>query len=62
MLNDPGETRNLQKEQPAIVQRLSDLLARYIENGRSTPGARQHNDVPVDVWKKAAAKSQPTDD
>jgi arylsulfatase A-like enzyme len=62
MLNDPGETRNLRKEQPAIVQRLSDLLVRYIENGRSTPGARQHNDVPVDVRKKAAAKSQPTDD
>lgn len=35
MGNDPGETRNLYREHPEIVERLSALLNRYRESGRS---------------------------
>ena len=44
---DIGERHNLQAEYPDVVARLSRLLQQYIDNGRSTPGARQSNDVPV---------------
>jgi hypothetical protein len=27
------------------------LLKQLVADGRSTPGARQENDVPVDIWK-----------
>jgi hypothetical protein len=27
-------------------------LEEMVANGRSTPGARQQNAVPVDLWKK----------
>jgi arylsulfatase A len=40
---DIGERRNVQAEHPAIVEELKALLTRYVENGRSTPGARQGN-------------------
>lgn len=48
---DPGETRNLQSEQPDKVNELLSLLQTYVTEGRSTPGAQQVNDVPVDIWK-----------
>lgn len=44
---DVGERRNLQAEHPEIVARLRQLLEKYVAEGRSTPGARQANDVPV---------------
>ncbi len=40
---DVGERRNLQAEQPEIVEELTNLLTRYVDNGRSTPGPLQHN-------------------
>lgn len=43
---DVRETRNLASASPEIVQRLVGLLDGRIENGRSTPGKRLHNDVP----------------
>ncbi len=43
---DIGERRNLQAEHPDIVRRLTDLLARYVRDGRSTPGAPQPNTGP----------------
>ena len=36
---------------PEVVQRLTKLLNDIIENGRSTAGAPQKNDVPVVVAK-----------
>lgn len=42
---DPGETTNLIAQHPEIAQELQALLARHIEEGRSTPGPRQRNDV-----------------
>jgi hypothetical protein len=48
---DPGERTNLQAQHPEVVQRLSKLLEKLVSDGRSTPGAPQKNDVPVDIWK-----------
>jgi len=52
MADDPGETRNLQKEHPEVVKELFGLLKKYVEQGRSTPGAPQKNDVPISLPQK----------
>jgi arylsulfatase A-like enzyme len=52
---DVGERRNLQAEQPDVVQDLTRLLTRYLAEGRSTPGPRQTNDVEVNL--RAAQKA-----
>jgi arylsulfatase A-like enzyme len=49
---DPGERNNLQAKHPEIVERLTKLLYKQINDGRSTPGKPQANDVPIDVWKR----------
>ena len=41
--SDPAETNNLYTKFPHIVDRLTALMTRYIENGRSTPGTKQTN-------------------
>ncbi|MCB0685597.1 MAG: arylsulfatase [Saprospiraceae bacterium] len=41
---DPSEETNVAGEHPDIVQKLSDLMNRYIAEGRSTPGSSQKND------------------
>jgi arylsulfatase A-like enzyme len=41
--SDIGESRNVAGRFPEIVARLTDLLERYVENGRSTPGEAQKN-------------------
>ena len=41
---DPSENINMQAEHPDIVKELSDLLKKYIEEGRSTPGVSQMNE------------------
>ncbi|MBN2632320.1 MAG: arylsulfatase [Bacteroidales bacterium] len=41
---DPSEKINLQAEHPEIVKELTDLLKKYIEEGRSTPGVPQKNE------------------
>ena len=43
LAKDPGETKNLYVDQPEKVTELKALMASYIENGRSTPGAKQKN-------------------
>lgn len=54
--DDPGtdiaESKNLQADRPEEVARLSKLLDQYIANGRSTPGAKQANDVLIVLRKK----------
>ncbi|MFH1566841.1 MAG: arylsulfatase [Gemmatimonadota bacterium] len=40
---DIGEGDNLQDRHPAVVAELRALLARYVRQGRSTPGPRQAN-------------------
>jgi arylsulfatase A-like enzyme len=46
LASDPQETVNVQAEHPEIVADLRTLLARYVSEGRSTPGASQKNDGP----------------
>lgn len=43
---DVGERRNVQDRHPAEVRRLTELLAKYVRDGRSTPGAPQSNTGP----------------
>ena len=51
MAADPGEQKNLHKEKPEIVEQLTKLLAKYVAEGRSTPGTPQKNDAAVDFRK-----------
>ncbi|HEV3339957.1 MAG TPA: arylsulfatase [Pirellulales bacterium] len=46
---DLGERRNVYREHPEIVGRLTALLEKYVAEGRSTPGARQVNTTPVSI-------------
>ena len=56
---DPAESNNIHVENPAVVARLRALLARYVAEGRSTPGPRQPNDAPIDLLKTKAAAATP---
>ena len=49
---DPSEQKNVQADHPDVVKHLTQLLERYVAQGRSTPGEPQQNTVPVDIWKK----------
>jgi arylsulfatase A len=51
---DPKEEKNVQAVHPEIVKRLTELLEKYVREGRSTPGKTQKNDGPVDIWRKQA--------
>jgi len=46
---DPGETNNLQAQNPEIVRQLTALLERYVADGRSTLGAPQTNDARIHI-------------
>ena len=48
---DPSEQENLHGRQPEVVSRLTRLLERYVADGRSTPGAKQPNDVLINFLK-----------
>ena len=50
--NDHEETKNVYSENPEIVRELRDMMIRYINEGRSTPGAAQKNDGREDWGKK----------
>jgi arylsulfatase A-like enzyme len=49
--DDPGERLNLFEEHRYLARELVSYLERVVREGRSTPGPRQENDVPVDIWK-----------
>jgi arylsulfatase A len=51
MSQDDAEKINLQDKYPEVVARLTNLLEKYVAEGRSTPGAPQKNDVPVKIRK-----------
>jgi arylsulfatase A-like enzyme len=53
METDIGEQNNLQAQHPEIVNELTKTLETFVENGRSTPGPKQKNDIEkIDIWKK----------
>lgn len=58
LTSDIGETENLCAQHPKIVVELTALLKKYVDDGRSTPGPRQKNDVAVDWNKKSAHKQK----
>jgi arylsulfatase A-like enzyme len=47
LANDLGETKNLAAAQPEKLAEMHALLEKLITDGRSTPGAKQPNDVAV---------------
>ncbi len=47
---DPKEQNNLYDKKPEIVEELRAILKKYVERGRSTPGAAQTNEGP-EHWK-----------
>ncbi|MEO5999513.1 MAG: arylsulfatase [Chitinophagaceae bacterium] len=51
MTTDTSEKKNLVAAQPAVVERLTQLMEKYVAEGRSTPGKPLRNEVPVDIWK-----------
>jgi hypothetical protein len=54
MESDVSEKRNVEAQFPEVVKRMTKLLESIIDNGRSTPGRKLKNDVPVDLWKKGS--------
>ena len=58
MSKDVCERANEYSAHPEIVAQLTKLLEKYVADGRSTPGPSLKNDVPVEVWKKKAAKGE----
>ena len=51
LVKDPGEQHNLAGEYTNIVNQLQGLLNQYVNTGRSTPGDKEENDVPVKIYK-----------
>jgi trimethylamine:corrinoid methyltransferase-like protein len=56
MSKDIGERTDEYAKHPEIVDRLMKLLEKYVADGRSTPGAKQKNDVAIDIFKKNGSK------
>jgi arylsulfatase A len=51
MNTNESETSNVAAKHPEIVKRLTAQLQQIVADGRSTPGQKQHNDVPVKIIK-----------
>jgi arylsulfatase A-like enzyme len=51
MSRDDIERVNVEAKHPEVVRRLTALLERHVNLGRSTPGAPQKNDVMVNIRK-----------
>jgi len=51
LAEDAAEQENLSSQYPETVDSLTELLTKYIEEGRSTPGEPQSNDGPT-VWEQ----------
>ena len=52
---DIGETNNVEAEHPEVVTRLTNLLEKYVADGRSTPGKPQPNTGPVEIFPQPKA-------
>jgi len=55
---DVAEKNNVQSANPAIVERLTKLLEKYVSEGRSTAGAPQENTTPVNIYAGPEASRQ----
>lgn len=55
---DLGERKNLAAEQPERVTQMQALLEKLITDGRSTPGAKQKNDVRVSRFPRPVVPAE----
>jgi len=51
LADDIAEKSNVADANPEVVKRLVSVLERYVDQGRSTPGAAQKNDAKIDIYK-----------
>ncbi len=58
MTTDFKESQNVKADNPVIVETMTGQLEAIVENGRSTPGAKQVNDVKVTVVKAPKEKKK----
>lgn len=58
MNSDPGEKTNLVAQNAQRVSQMTQLLESYVNDGRSTPGAKQKNDVEVKIGKAGGKGSK----
>jgi arylsulfatase A len=49
LTSDIGETMNVAADHPHVVKALTELLQKYVDQGRSTPGAPQENEGAVRI-------------
>lgn len=58
---DLAQRHNRYTEEPEVVSKLRALLSKYIQDGRSTPGALQRNDVEIQPYsaQSTSPKSNP---
>jgi arylsulfatase A len=56
---DISEEHNVQHEHPEMVARLTKLMEKYAQDGRSTPGKAQANTGEVDIWKAGKEAQRP---
>lgn len=59
--DDIGETQNVIEQYPELAKELRDTLKRYIQNGRSTPGAPQSNNGQR-IWETIGWLDEPDDE
>jgi arylsulfatase A-like enzyme len=58
---DLAQRRNLYQEQSEIVSKLRSILNKYIQDGRSTPGIPQRNDVEIQPYSAPTTPAKPKD-
>ena len=58
MTSDIGEQKNVIDAHPDIAQDLAKLLERFVQQGRSTPGATQKNDVAVNIYRHVPGRNE----
>lgn len=56
MKRDVEETTNVYDKHPKLVKKMTAQLKQIVENGRTTSGELQENDVTVDVFKTGPTK------
>ncbi|MCE9562834.1 MAG: arylsulfatase [Planctomycetes bacterium] len=59
---DIGEKTDLAARHPEEVKRLTELMEKFVADGRSTPGEKQKNDVTIQIHKKVKADPPPKKD
>ena len=57
--DDLGEAKNLASEKPELVAEMTVLMEQLIVQGRSTPGAKQKNDVTVTLYPRTDPAAAP---